>query len=465
MVLLRRCFHFAFNLGLLGLMFNVANIAEADDKTTRHVIVISVDGLPAYLFDDPNASMKTIRGLAANGAVAAGMTVSNPSVTWPNHTSLVTGVRPEKHGVLFNGVLEKAGPGLPINVNPHKTKSELVRVRTVVDVAHEQGLRTAGINWPCTRNSGTLDVDFPDSPDTFQFSTPEFLDSLKQANLLSDEMIGNFTKYSVVKRDEIWTDAVCHVIREQKPHLVLFHPLNVDAVHHRYGPQTWAGYSAVAFADACIRRVLDAVDNAGIRDTTTIFVVSDHGFNTIPKTLQPNVVLRQAGLLTVEANKVTATRAHVFPEGGIGMLYLTVPEKKEEDRNKVVELFGGLEGIDSIVLPDEFAKYGLPQPDEYEQMADIILVAKPGYGFSGTATGDEFVIPSTNVLGTHGFLSTDPRMNATFVVSGAGITPGVTLPVINNIDVAPTVARLLGLTLDDVDGRVLTEVLDDSNAK
>ncbi|MFN0196756.1 MAG: alkaline phosphatase family protein [Planctomycetaceae bacterium] len=459
MNLLSRLLAIVFLAGL------AASTTHAGEKSDRHVIVISVDGLPAYLFADPNASMRTIRELAEAGAVADGMTVSNPSVTWPNHTTLVTGVRPEKHGVIFNGMLEKSGPGLPINVNPHKEKSELVRVRTVFDVAHEQGLRTAGINWPCTRNSGTLDVDFPDSPDTFKFSTPSFLDDLKLAGILTDEVIDNFSKYSVVRRDEVWTDAVCHVIRTQKPNLVLFHPLNLDAVHHRYGPQTWAGYSAVACVDACIRRVLDAVDDAGIRETTTVFVVSDHGFNAIPKTLNPNVILRQAGLLTVEANKVTTARAHVFPEGGIGMLYLTVREKRDEDRKKVIELFSQLEGIESIVLPEEFAKYGLPHPDEYEQMADLILVAKPGYGFAGTESGEDVVVTSTNVLGTHGFLSTDPKMNATFIVSGAGIKPGIKLPVIDNIDVAPTVAHLLGLSLEGVDGRVLTEVLNEAGAK
>ena len=77
-----------------------------------HVVVISIDGLPAYLLDDPQASLPVIRGLAKEGAAAEdGMRVSNPSVTWPNHTTLMTGVHPERHGVLFNGLLECGAKG------------------------------------------------------------------------------------------------------------------------------------------------------------------------------------------------------------------------------------------------------------------------------------------------------------------------------------------------------------------
>src|SRR5919106_1092165 len=78
----------------------------------RHVVLITIDGFPAAMFRDPKSSIPRIRELAREGAVAEGMRVSNPSVTWPNHTTLVTGVHPEKHSVLFNGVFTRPGPGL-----------------------------------------------------------------------------------------------------------------------------------------------------------------------------------------------------------------------------------------------------------------------------------------------------------------------------------------------------------------
>ena len=94
--------HLRFIVCLLMLLGG-QSMTWAEPAKSRHVVVICIDGLPAYLFDDAVASMPTIRDLAAKGVRAKGMIVSNPSVTWPNHTSLTTGVRPEKHGVLFNG--------------------------------------------------------------------------------------------------------------------------------------------------------------------------------------------------------------------------------------------------------------------------------------------------------------------------------------------------------------------------
>src|SRR5687768_1390291 len=93
------------SLGSALLLLALGTQAVAAD---RHVVVISIDGLPAYLLDDPRASLPVLRGLIARGAVArAGMGVSNPSVTWPNHTTLMTGVHPEVHGVIFNGLAER----------------------------------------------------------------------------------------------------------------------------------------------------------------------------------------------------------------------------------------------------------------------------------------------------------------------------------------------------------------------
>src|SRR5580658_2661231 len=77
----------------------------AAGRPAEHVVIISVDGFPAYLLDDPKAPIPNVRRLAHDGVAAAGMRVVNPSVTWPNHTSLVTGVRGDKHGVLANGIL------------------------------------------------------------------------------------------------------------------------------------------------------------------------------------------------------------------------------------------------------------------------------------------------------------------------------------------------------------------------
>src|SRR3954465_14162240 len=74
----------------------------ADGPPVKHVVLVSIDGLAASYLDDPRAEMPTLRMLAKSGARAKGMVTSFPSVTWPAHTSLITGVVPAKHGVVGN---------------------------------------------------------------------------------------------------------------------------------------------------------------------------------------------------------------------------------------------------------------------------------------------------------------------------------------------------------------------------
>lgn len=88
----------------IAILLATPSIASSEE-VPRHVVVISIDGFAAYLVDDPRVPLPTIRRLAREGAiVSGGMTVSNPSVTWPNHTTLVTSRTPGRHGLIANGV-------------------------------------------------------------------------------------------------------------------------------------------------------------------------------------------------------------------------------------------------------------------------------------------------------------------------------------------------------------------------
>jgi predicted AlkP superfamily pyrophosphatase or phosphodiesterase len=456
-------------LTLLGLIVSGAGGLAAPPTAPatnhdRHVVIISVDGFAAYLLDDPKVPIPNIRKLAREGAVVAGgMKVSNPSVTWPNHTSLVTGVHPDKHGVLVNGVLVRSGVGIPVVVNPRKDQQDLVRVPTLFDAAKAAGLSTAEVNWPCTRGARSLDDSFPDVPDAVRHSTPRLRQELVQLGFLLDETDKSFTANSVVGRDYIWTEAACHIIRKRRPNLLLLHLLNVDATHHAEGAQSPPGYTANAYADMCIGRVLEALEEADIREKSTIFVVADHGFTLTPKAIRPNVILRQKGLLQSGAGgKISEAQIHVIPEGGIGLVYCTDPGTVENDRKCFQELFSGQEGVAEILTPEQFAEHGMPHPREYTQAPDLVLVAKDGYAVSGSAEGETLIttqVEGSISIGSHAFLSTLPKMNAICVISGAAIRSGSRIDKAENIDVMPTAARLLGLKTIQVDGQALEDAL------
>ena len=432
-------------------------------STNHHVILITIDGLAAYYLSDAKAPIPTLRKLAAEGATAEGMRVANPAITWPNHTTLVTGMQPAKHSVLFNGVLLRPGAGLAVRVDGAKDKSELVAVPTLYDHLHRAGYRTADINWPCTRGATTLDDSFPDVPDQIAHMTPRLRDELIAARWLVGTNDVAFKEQSAPVKDQIWTAAAAHVIRERRPNFMLIHMLITDSTQHKYGPQSPAAYAAVALADAQLAEILRALHAAGIRERTTLFVTADHGFETALKLVNPNVAFRKAGLLETTATPaLLRARAQIVSEGGIAMVYFTNPETLAADRAKVIELMRAQEGIADVLHPDQFAALGMPDPAKNRQMAELILVAKEGYAFYNEARGEEVVTEVTLAAGNqghHGFLSTNPKMNASFIAWGRGIKPGVKLGLIRNVDVAPTMAKLLEQPLPGADGRVLTELL------
>jgi predicted AlkP superfamily pyrophosphatase or phosphodiesterase len=258
------------------------------------------------------------------------------------------------------------------------------------------------------------------------------------------------------------------MFRARKPHLLALHLLNTDGIHHRYGPESPASYTAVALADTFIGRILDAIQSAGIRSNTTVIVTADHGFATATNMLQPNVLLRQAGLLQLgSSNQIAKAQVQVVPEGGSGMVYLNNAETREADRRKVIELFTGKEGIAEIVQPEQFAELGFPSPQNQHTMADLVLAAKPGYGITGSATGDTYVVHAgtQSNVGYHGYLSTYARMDAPFIIAGSRIKHGAKIGTIENVDVALTIASILGISLPSPDGHTLSQLFETPQAR
>jgi predicted AlkP superfamily pyrophosphatase or phosphodiesterase len=435
-----------------------AAIAPSAQSTTppgsNHVVVISLDGFTARALQDPGIPLPTLRKLAADGAMARAMTPVNPTVTWANHTSMITGVTPAAHGVVYNGLLVRE-PGVPPRTEPWRDRDEMVHAPTLYDVAHAKGLTTAQVDWVAIWNAPTITWEFRERPDPAQTTPREMV----AAGLVAQADVAEFASRNIVFRDRVWTDAAAQIIRTHQPNLMLFHLLALDSVQHRYGPDTLAAQATMAHLDSQVAEIVQAVADAGIADRTTFVIVSDHGFKRVKRQINPNLALARAGLVQVVDGKVQKAEAWVVPEGGTAMGFVTVPDPSGERLAAVKAALVGIEGIDRIVDAPGFAALGLPQASDTGQMGQLLLVAKPGYAFTA-ALGDALVNDAAEGgFGAHGYLSSDPELQAIFVASGRGIRKGAVLDTMRTIDLAPTMARLLGLTLPAVEGRALDEIL------
>jgi predicted AlkP superfamily pyrophosphatase or phosphodiesterase len=217
--------------------------------------------------------------------------------------------------------------------------------------------------------------------------------------------------------------------------------------------------TSMAHLDTQVGKIVSTLEETGLAPRTTIFVLSDHGFKLVRRQIRPNAAFAKAGLLQPVDGKVSRTQAFSVAEGGTALVYVTVPDPDGAILARTRQALADIEGIDKIVEPAEYASYGLPLPSANEQMGALFLTAKEGYAFSN-AVGDNVVVDAPEgSVGAHGYVASDPDLRALFIASGRGIKPGVTLDVVDNVDVAPTAAQLLGLDLTDVDGRVLNEIL------
>jgi Type I phosphodiesterase / nucleotide pyrophosphatase len=317
----------------------------------------------------------------------------------------------------------------------------MVHVPTVYDAAHKAGLTTAQVDWVAINKAPTITWAFNEWANA---DGPVEQEMIRKGAISAGD-VENFTKSNVLFRDQIWTTAGAYLIREHKPNLLLIHFLSLDSVHHRFGPGSLAATSAIAFLDSCVSRLVEAVHSAGMDEKTTFIVVSDHGFKKYTKQIQPAVALAAAGLDHI---------VFALPEGGSAYIYFD-PSKAAELAPKVAKAFEGVEGIDKVIGPDGFSALGLPQPGADPQMYQLLLTAKSGYSFSG-ATGGPVTAAVPQQEGSHGYLASDPEMEAIFIASGYGVRADATLGRIANIDVAPTIAELLGVSLPTSKGKAIS---------
>ena len=410
----------------------------------RTVVVISLDGFPAYALQDPRTPVPTLRKLIAQGAIARHMTTVNPTVTWPNHTSIVTGVEASRHGLLVNGTITRTGAWPPVKVEPWLPKEGMVHAPTVYDVAHRSGLTTAQVDWVAIKSAPAITWEFPEIPSVDGAIEREMI----ARHLIDVDLVQQFGKQNILRRDEVWTDAAIDIIREHKPNLLLYHLLSLDSVHHTYGPNSLAATTAMAFLDGCVARLLDGIRSAGLENQTTVIVVSDHGFKQVKTQVNVNAAIADAGL---------SDQAYALPEGGFALVYAK-PEGGPATVKTLRDRLASIDGVE-VAGPERYASLGLPDPQKDPQMADLFLIAKPGYSFANSK-GGAVSVPVISTSGSHGYVNSDPEMDAIFIASGAGIRANCVVDRVRNLDVAPTIAALLGIHMPtDIQGHVLSEIL------
>lgn len=409
----------------------------------RFAILVSVDGLMPRSYTRPDElglRAPSLRRLVAEGASAQGVVGVLPSVTYPSHTTITTGVPPRVHGIAANRLFDPADRS-----NEAWTwYAEDVRVPTLLDAARARGLRTATLFWPVTVGADA-DVLVPE----FWRSGSSHEDDLKLLRALStpgfvagvERRLGRPLTAPITDDDR--TELALQALRDVRPHLLLLHLIELDHEEHEAGPGSERARTTLERLDGLLGRLRAELEILGIAERTLFVVVSDHGFLPIRKLLRPNVLLREAGLLTIdEAGDVAAWRAYFHVSGGSAALHLA-DVRDPEILARVRRVFEArladpTQGLHAILDEGRARELG--------SEAALVLDAAEGFAFSGRADGEWQV--AADDLGTHGYAPDRPAMHASLLLAGPGIPPRHRLGVVPMTAIGPTVARWLGLELD-----------------
>jgi len=337
-----------------------------------------------------------------------------------------------------------------------------VRVPTVYDAAFEAKLTCGSVIWPCCTGAKSLKWMIPDAgrPELHaKYTTPGFVEELGKAGIdISKLGVWGWNKQYSTERDVLYTKTANYLLEKHGVNLLLVHLVTPDGVEHNYGPHTPEAFQAVAESDQRVAEIWATLQKPPLAGNSTLFVVSDHGFAPYEKFIRPNVVLKEMGLIAAESDKVTERKAWCVAQGGSAFVYVLDEANRAALTAQVKTKLAAIEGVSAVVEPADFAKFGLPSPDKNPESPHLVLLTNPGYSFAEVLTAPA-VASAEGLKGSHGHDPNPAYMHATFIAAGAGIKAGVKLDLINNTDVAPTISRLLGIEMKNVDGRVLTEIL------
>ena len=425
-------------------------------QSVKYVVLITIDGLRPEFYLDSSWGMVNLRHLMSEGVAAKGVNPVFPSVTYPDHTTIITGVAPARHGIYFNSPFRPRGEG-----GQSYVYYDSIKVETIFDAMRKAGRTTADIIWPVTVHApidfNVPDIAQPGSRDR-RGITAEYVYPVGLWNVLQDSVVGRLeaADWNMFDDELVMDENIgrmgAYLIKKHRPGLTAIHFAAADHYQHEYGRDGYAVRAAVAGIDRGIKSVLEAVRRAGIKDSTAIIVTGDHGFEDVYRVLQPNVLLRQNGLLTdVRRDQ---WRAQFYQQGGSAFLVLKDPGDREA-LSRVVAVFRG--------LPDSVRQYfAIIDKERLEKMGAFPGAALAISGLKGTAFGSKQdgrlidVLPV--VKGNHGFFPDHQEIRTGFVASGPGIRQGLVLPEMNIVDICPLIVRLAGIPFGVVDGRLYPEM-------
>jgi predicted AlkP superfamily pyrophosphatase or phosphodiesterase len=364
------------------------------------VILVSIDGFRADYLN--GGAAPTLAGLAAGGA-SGPMRPSFPSVTFPNHYTLVTGLHPDHHGIVGNNMVDaelgrfRLGDAAAVTDRRWWDQGEPIWV-----TAENAGLVTGTMFWPGS------EADIRGVRPTHWTRFDQSIDGDARV----DQVLA-------------WMD----LPEAERPDFATLYFDIVDTIGHRHGPAAAQTRQAVASVDASIARLVEGLKARGLYERTVLVIVSDHGMAATA----PERAIYLDDLVDVEALEIVYYGAAAFLNPVAG--------REAEVEAALLRPRPHMDCWRKADIPARFVLGSNPR------VSKIVCSAEVGWLIATRAR------PVTREGGAHGYDNLAPEMAALFIAHGPGVARGVRLTEMDSVDVQPLLGRLLGIATPPGDGR------------
>lgn len=361
----------------------------------EYVILVSIDGFRA---DDLGSGATPVLDRLAAAGASGPLRPSFPSLTFPNHYTLVTGREPDRHGVVANSFVDpELGPFSMTSLE----SGFWDQAEPIWITAEKAGIPTATMFWP----GSEIEI---------QGLRPRYW--VKFARRVDETArVGQILNWLALPPKE-------------RPRLLTLYFNRIDIAGHRYGPDAPETRAAIARVDAAIGHLVEGLKTAGLSGRTVLVVVSDHGMAATA----PDRTIWLDDMVDPAALRI----------GYNGALLLADPSPgREAEARSLIGSHPHMTCYDKGRLPERL-HYG-----RHPRVARIVCLAETGWLIS---TRDN---PLTSVGGAHGYDNAAREMQAVFIAQGPGVAVGRKVTDLDAVDIQPLLARLLGIKAPPGDGR------------
>lgn len=411
----------------------------------RKLVVISLDSLGFRDINEQSQRVPNIMKLVRKGAWVKHVQGIYPTLTYPSHTSIITGQFPVVHGIVNNTKLQ------PNRLSPDwYWYRKDIKATPLYDVAKDAGMTTSAFLWPVTAGSKidyNLAEIFPN-----RIWTNQVLVSLKASSPLF--LLKMNQRYGHIRHgikqpwlDDFITACAVDTIKNKQPDLTLIHLVDMDSMRHRYGVRSTQAFHALQRLDQRVSKIIQATKEAGIFQQTDFVILGDHYQINVHKMIHLNMLFANEGWVKPIPGKTTFHKNwKVTAKSCDGETYIYT--KGFVNLNKLKRLISGVEGVQRIYDGAEAIKRGA------DPQCSFLVEAKAGYYFTDEVNrpaivekvNDEQIGQHDRYRGVHGYGPDKPDYYTTAIFFGPHINSNTTIDQARLVDEGPTFASLLGLT-------------------